>query len=113
MHLLPGEEMQRPGLLVVQAFLGWFGHNQHSIDASLDAAEAGLASNTVNYSPQQSSTIRAHIHQLRANVFNRRGAAERLEHAEQALELLGPEARFCRGQAELFRDVRATSPGSH
>ena len=100
--LLPETALQRPALLVVQAYLQHFRFNVGSIDGLLDASVAGLAANTADYSEDEAAQLHSHIHQLRAHRLLRRSPEQRLNHAELAIKILLPEARYARSSAELF-----------
>jgi LuxR family maltose regulon positive regulatory protein len=100
--LLPKAALQRPGLLVAQAYVQHFRFNLGGIDGLLDASVAGFAANTFSYSEEQIAQLDGHIHQLHSHGLSGRSAEQRLYHATAALQILAPEARFARSQAELF-----------
>ncbi|MEA3336391.1 MAG: LuxR C-terminal-related transcriptional regulator [Chloroflexota bacterium] len=102
-NLLPGTVLQRPGVLVGQAFVQHLRYKPAAVISLVADAETGLEVDTsAYYSPAQKKEWLGAINVLRSNAYSGTGNPERrLSYAEAALVHLPPEPSFARGLAEL------------
>ena len=100
--LLPADVLNRPRLLVAQAWLHYIRYQFPAIVTLLDAAENALASEPASIQANE-TTLRGEISTLRATIaYNQNDVQSMVRLAEAAMQQLRPEMQYAMGQANFF-----------
>ena len=100
--LLPADVLNRPRLLVAQAWLHYIRYQFPTIVTLLDAAENAMASEPASIQANE-TTLRGEISTLRATIaYNQNDVQSMVRLAEAATQQLRPEMQYAMGQANFF-----------
>ena len=100
--LLPADVLNRPRLLVAQAWLHYIRYQFPAIVTLLDAAESAMASDPASIQANE-TTLRGEISTLRATIaYNQNDVQSMVRLAEAAMQQLRPEMQYAMGQANYF-----------
>ena len=100
--LLPAEVLNRPRLLVAQAWLHYIRYQFPAIVTLLDAAESAMANEPASLQATE-TTLRGEISALRAAIaYNQSDVQSIVRLAEAAMQQLRPEMQYAMGQANFF-----------
>ena len=100
--MLPEPLLQRPALLIAQAYLHHFRHKVAAILPLVEAAASGLEGDSAGYTPAQRQRLLGGINTLRATSFVPGSPESMVSASRTALTQLGPEMVFERSLAELW-----------
>ena len=100
--LLPADVLNRPRLLVAQAWLHYIRYQFPAIAALLDAAESAMTSDPASIQADE-TTLCGEICTLRATVaYNQNDIQSMVQLAEAGTQQLRPEMQYAMGQANYF-----------
>jgi LuxR family maltose regulon positive regulatory protein len=111
--LLPADALNRPRLLVAQAWLRYIRFQLPAVVTLLDTAESAMPSEPASIQANE-TTLRGEISTLRAAIaYSRNDIQSTVQLAEAAMQQLRPKMQYALGQANYFYICGLQAMGQH